>query len=509
MSTESRTRKALRNSVVTIVCQIVYLIASFVCRTVFTKILGAEYLGISGLFANVLTILSFAELGIGTTLIYRLYAPLANGDNEKVKQYVHLYKNIYRCIICVILALGVSLIPFLDYLVEAPNVRENVTILYLLYLGQTLVTYVFVYKKSVLIADQKDYVVSLFTQAINIVMNVAQCVMLVVTRDFVTYCVISIVCGLLNNIISSIYVDKKYPFIKDPVAGKLSKDETSGLLKDAKGLLLTKIASTAFGGTDNIFISVYIGIKYVGILSNYTLLLVTVNTLMNKIFGSITATIGNLAVGKDKQRTENVLERMFFLNTAIYGYCCIGMLVLLKEFVTRIWLSDEFILSDIVIALALVELFFRGVHYPIYTVRNAMGFFSQYRFVFVLAALLNILLDFILVKPMGLAGLFVATIFCRGITYVVDIFVVYHKGFQSSVMAYFSMYFKWLVFLVACYLCSINAVKLIACQGIPGFILKAVVISFVYLAIFFIAYRKAENFHYYIDLFKKIKRRKI
>mgnify|MGYP003534521646 CR=1 FL=1 len=91
---------------------------------------------------------------------------------QYVANYVHLYKNIYRCIICVILALGVSLIPFLDYLVEAPNVKENVTILYLLYLGQTLVTYVFVYKKSVLIADQKDYVVSLFTQAINIVMNV-------------------------------------------------------------------------------------------------------------------------------------------------------------------------------------------------------------------------------------------------------------------------------------------------------------------------------------------------
>ena len=91
MRAESRTDKAVRNTVVSLVCQMIYLIVSFICRTVFTNMLGAEYLGISGLFSNLLTLLSFAELGIGSALAYRMYAPLAVHDCKKVCQYMRLF----------------------------------------------------------------------------------------------------------------------------------------------------------------------------------------------------------------------------------------------------------------------------------------------------------------------------------------------------------------------------------------------------------------------------------
>ena len=144
---ENRTQKVILNSAVTLSCQIVYLVVSFVCRTIFTKNLGAEYLGISGLFSNILTILSFAELGIGSALVYRMYKPLATNDQEKLREYIQLYKQIYRIITFVILLAGLAFVPFIPSIIIAPNVKENVTLLYILYLAQTLVTYVFVYKK--------------------------------------------------------------------------------------------------------------------------------------------------------------------------------------------------------------------------------------------------------------------------------------------------------------------------------------------------------------------------
>lgn len=508
MDVNSRTGKAIRNTAVTTICQMSYLIASFICRTIFSNMLGKEYLGVSGLFTNILTILSFAELGMGSALVYRLYAPLANEDHEKTKLYMQLYRKIYMTIIAVITVIGVALIPFLGYLVKAPNVKEDLVLLYCLYLANTIVSYVFVYKKSLLIADQKDYIVSLFTQAFNLVMNVVQCILLVLTRNFVLYCITGIICSLLNNIVCSWYVDRRYSYLSEPVTGKLSKEDTKGLIKDVKGLLLTKISETTFSGTDNIFISVFIGIGYVGILSNYTLLLTTVNTLMNKVFGSITAILGNQAVNSGKEQTENVLKKMFFMNTAIYGYLCVGMMLLTKEFVTEIWFSDAFALPQLLISLAIIELFLRSIHYPLYITRNAMGYFSQHNWLFLIAALVNLILDFMLVRPLGMSGLYIATIIGRAITYFADIYVVYHFGFKKSAAKYLLLILRWIVFLSVSILIAYQAILLVPWRGIGGFALRIIIITIVYAILFLLVFSRSEELKYYLGLGKKLLNKK-
>lgn len=504
MKENSRTSKALRNTAVTTVCQMFYLILSFVCRTIFTNLLGAEYLGINGLFSNILTILSFAELGIGSALVYRMYAPLAYGDNDKVVQFLKLYRRIYNVIILVIILIGLALIPFLEYLVEAPDVEENVALLYLLYLFDTVVSYSFVYKKSLLIADQRNYVVSIFTQIFNVIMNIVQIIGLILTHNFVLYCVIRTICTLLCNIVCSLYADKKYPYILLPAKGKLSKGEIEGLKKDVKGLLLTKVASTAFSGTDNIFISVFIGLKYVGILSNYTLLLTTVNTVMNKIFDSITSSIGNLALSGDTEKTEEVLNKLFFLNTGIYGYLSLGIYFLIEKFVTEIWFTEEYALPNFLVMLIIVELFFRSIHYPLYTTRNALGAFSQHKVIFAAAALLNIVLDFILVKPMGISGLYLATIICRGITYIVDAWVVYHEAFHKSVMIYLTKIIQWIVFLLVNGAVIYFVLNRVCIEGIMGLCFKLAIITAIYLFMFWSVYHNTTEYKYYLQLAKKI-----
>ena len=508
MKTESRTDKAVRNTMVSLACQMLYLLLSFICRTVFTNMLGAEYLGISGLFSNLLTLLSFAELGIGSALVYRMYAPLAEHDYKKVCQYMRLYRDVYRVILLIIVLLGLLLIPFLPLLVQAPDVKENLTALYGLYLCQTAASYVCVYKKSLFIADQRNYIVDIYTQIWNIIMNGIQCILLVLTQSFTLYCITSIVCTLANNIVCARRTDREYPYLNRGTAEALSKEEIRGLAADVKGLILRKVAGAAFSGTDNLFISAFVGIQYVGILSNYSLLLTTVNGVMNKVFNAVTASVGNLLASGLKSQAENVLKKMFFLCVSLYGYICIGMLFLLKEFVTELWLTDEYTLSDTVIYLILIELFFRGIHYPIYTVRNAMGAFSQYKILFAAAALLNIILDFVFVKPFGIAGLTVATMLCYGITYITDIYVVYCVELKKSVWNYLRPGIVWIVFLSICVFCISRLLPMLHMTGVRGFLLKALMITGIYWGMFLAVFRGSDEFRYYYRLFCSITARK-
>ena len=503
MKDESRTNNAIKNTTITMVCYVMYLLVSFVCRTIFTHKLGAEYLGIGGLFSNILDILSFAELGLGSSLVYHLYKPLAEKDYNKVNLYMNLYKKFYNAIILIILVLGIGVIPFLKYLVEAPNVKESLVLLYVLYLIQTLTSYLFVYKKTLLTANQKDYVVSLFTQITNLFMNIFQCIILIFFENFVLYFLLSIIFGILNNVICSIYVSKKYKYLSNKAEGKLSKKEIQNLKYDAKGLVMTRVADVAIGGTDNIFISSFIGIKYVGILSNYTLIVSMVNAMMTKIFHSITASIGNLAVSKDSEsKTENVLFKIFFLNATIYTYLCVGMIILLQEFITNIWLNNDFFLSQTIIIIIIIELYLRSLHYPLFTTRSALGLFSQYKIFYLIAAILNIILDFIFVKPFGIAGLMFATILCRIITYVADICAVYKFGFKKSSINYYKLLFKWLIFLFICYFVSNLLIQKIVFVNLLGFIIKIVVISIIYLILFIIFFGKTEDMNYFTNIFK-------
>lgn len=509
MGSESRTGKAVRNVMVTMACQILYLIVSFGCRTVFTVLLGKTYLGINGLFTNVLTILSFAELGIGSAMVYRMYAPLAEGDLNKVALFLQLYRKVYHVIIAVICTLGVILIPFLKYLVKAPDVKENVILLYCLYLFDTVISYVYVYKKSLLIADQNNYIVSVFAQIFNVIMNILQIIALLITHNFVVYCLIKSGCNLANNIACSRYVDKRYSFLKDPVQGEVSKEEINGLKTDVKGLLLNKLANVTFCGTDNFFISAYLSIDYVGILSNYTMLLTTVNAIMNKVFDSVTASIGNLALDGESSKTEAVLKKLFFLNTAIYGYLCVGTLFLIEEFITEIWFTKDFALPAGLACLITIELFLRSIHYPVHCTRNAMGAFSEHKIIFAGSAFLNIVLDFILIKPLGMNGLYIATIFCRCLTYLIDAWVVYHIKFEKSLLGYLWMVLKWCIFLLGCSGVIYYALTYVSQTGIIGFLLKILVITIVYGISFLVVFFKSEEFKYYIALTKKMIKKKI
>ena len=185
---ESRTVNSARNASVTIISKVIYIIISFICRTIFIQTLGTEYLGVNGLFTNVLTMLSFAELGIGTAIIYKMYKPIAEDDRERIKTLIHFYKKVYFIIGIVILVMGLCLIPFLHYFIkEQPNISENLIFIYILFLINSTMSYFFVYKRSIITGHQKDYILSLISLVISIVLDILQIILLLITHNYIVY----------------------------------------------------------------------------------------------------------------------------------------------------------------------------------------------------------------------------------------------------------------------------------------------------------------------------------
>lgn len=507
----NRMQVALKNASITLASQIAYIVASFICRTIFTKVLGSEYLGLNGLFSNILTMLSFVELGMGSALVYKMYKPLKEEDEAKLIVYMNFYRKVYYTIAFIMTILGLCVIPFLDYLVDAPNIDINIQFLYLLFLTDTVISYLYVYKKSILIADQKNYIVAVYTQTFNIIMNIGQIVILVLTHNYIIYLIFKILCDWLSNVLCSKYAEKIYPFIKKKTKEKISNSDKAELKENIKGLLLTKVASVAFDGTDNIFISWSVGISSVGILSNYSLILTTLNGLFNQIFYSITASIGNLGVDSSKEHVEEVLEKLYFLNAILYGYMGIGMTLLLKPFVVDIWVGEEYTLPFFTIFLLILELCLRGMHYPLYMTRSALGLFAQMKNIPPFCALLNIVLDFVLGEFYGIAGIITATIISRMIVRFTDVCVLYRGVFKMSVFRYYGMHFKFLLSVLVCIAVSYFTCGLFKIRNIIlGFVVDIIIISIIYVIGIYMIYRKGIQFNYYKDYIKgKIKARKI
>lgn len=503
----SRTKNVSVNVVVALVCQVVNLIINFASRTVFIKTLGADYLGVNGLFTNVLTILSFAELGIGNAIVFSMYKPLALGDTEKLGSLMGLYKKAYRIIGIIVAAVGVCITPFLGLIIRnAPDISENLSLLYLLFLFNTVSSYFFVYKKSIIIADQKNYIVLALTEGVHIIQIVAQIVFLYLTHNFIIYLLLQIVCTIIGNIISSVIADRLYPYLKQKSA-PLDKDESHNIFKNVRALAMYKFGSVILNGTDNILVSALVGVTEVGLVSNYVLLNTSCNSILSKITDAFTASVGNLNVIGDDQKKYDTFNKLFFITAWLYGFASVGLITVTTPFITS-WIGTEYLLDNVT-AIAIVTGFYvHGVHSVAYTYRTTLGFFVQSRYIALWSAALNIILSVVLCKWIGLAGIFIATpisrIFGVGIT---DPILIYKKAFRKNPIIYYIKYAGYiLLFLTIGGTCSF-VVNHISIAGWFGVVIQVVVVTFIFNSMMIAIFCRTSMFKSLIEHLKYVLKR--
>lgn len=499
---KSRTTYVAKNAFVGMICQVAGLIAGFISRTIFVKLMGAEYLGVNGLYTNVLSILSFAELGIGQAITYSLYRPIATNDIEKIKSLMKLYKNAYRIIALVISVIGCAIIPFLKYIIgEAPTISDNLIVIYLLFLAGTVSSYLFVYKSSLISASQKNYKVVVYIQCFQIIRIILQSVLLIITHNYIVFLTTQIVTNISCNIFIALKADKMYPYLREK-AETLPKNEKKAIFTNVRALVLYKLGSVILNGTDNVLISALVGVASVGTLSNYLLLSSSVDGIIGKITTAFTASIGNLNAISDKEKKYDIFKMLFFLCVWLNGFASVGLFVFANE-VIEVWLGREYVLSSFVIFASVLHFYINTVHFAAYTYRTTLGFFVQGKIAPLLAAILNIVLSILFAKWWGMAGILLATSFARFFTTgIIDPVLIYKNTFKLNPFRYYIKYFMYMLTVAAIGVACIYINSKIIVNSILGLAIKITIFTIVFNILFIIVFGSSSEFKGLIKRFK-------
>ncbi len=506
MEKNTRTVNSLKSVATGVGGQALTFLLQFVNRIVLINTIGVEYLGISGLFTSVITILSIGELGIGTAICYALYKPLAQGDTKKVCATMNLLKNAYRVVGISIVIFGVVFYPFLPHFMKGTTDLVDVNAVYALYIADSAFSYFFfAYKSALLQADQKKYVVNIIGNAAAVATIALRTVVLALTRSYIAYMVVQTVGNISKSLVCSIIVNKRYPYLASGKKERLSRDERRGVFKNLFALSVNKISNTILGSTDNLIIANRISMIAVGLYSNYSLITMAVTQLVKSVFSAFTASIGNLFAAENKEKSEFVFRCMNFLNFWFYGFCAISLFNLLNPFIALVW-GRDMLFDDLTVLIIVLNFLTEGLQNAVLSYKDACGLFWQGRYRPVASVIVNLVLSVVLAVYMGIAGIFLGTIISRFVTtWWFDARLVHRHAFGISPKKYYLRYFASLfrvcavgaaIFFATAPLekygyAALFAYRLAACVVVPNII-------------FLLRFRKTEEFIYILDSGKRL-----
>ncbi|WP_020062965.1 lipopolysaccharide biosynthesis protein [Bacillus sp. 123MFChir2] len=491
-----RIQNSLKNMLFGLSGQIISIGMGFIVRTVFIYTLGIGYLGVDGLFTSILMMLSLANLGFDTAIIYSLYRPLAENDSYKIQALMNLYQNAYRLIGLIVLLIGLSLLPFLPHLMNGETKINNINIIYVLFLLSSVSSYYFVYKRSILIADQRNYIISKIHSVFIIISHSLQIILLIIIGNYIVLLIIQLALSVIENIYIANKANKLYPYLQGKNNAKLSKEDRKLFFENLYALFLYKISGVVINGTDNIVISKFIGITWVGIFSNYLLILNTLNTLLGYLFYSITASVGNLNVKENEEKKYFIFRTLNFLNFWIYGFCTVCLWNLINPFIT-LWLGEHYVFNKWIIFSIILNFFTAGMQNTSTTFRETTGLFKKGKYRPIIAAVINIVASIILAKQIGIAGVFFGTVISRLCTYFwYDPYVVYKFVFKKSVKLYFVRYSLFVLLVFASILITDILGGIFNTHILINMVIRGILCLVIPNIIFFMLFRKSEEFKY-------------
>lgn len=506
-----RKKSSFKNMITAVSSNVLTIIVGLVAQAVFIKILGSEYLGLNGLFSNVISMLGIVELGMGSAIIYNMYKPIADEDHEKIKSLMQFYKKSYRIITLIISIIGIMIIPFIKYIVdiESVTVDINVYLVYILFLLETICSYILSYKRSMLYADQKEYITNIIHMGYTILVNTMQLTFLYFTHDYYLYLIIKVMMRLVENIVISSYVNRRYSYLLDNNVTKLDSKTEKDIFQKIKALFFHKIGTFIVSGTDNIIISKYLGLVTVGLYSNYYMIINAVQTVINHIIQATRASVGNLLVTESKTKQFDIFNKIRFVNFWISCFSSICIFVIMDSFIT-IWIGYKFVLPTKVLLVLVINFFIVSSRSTYGAFKEAAGIFYEDRFVPIIESILNIVLSIIFVKKFGLMGVFMGTIASGLVLWCYSYpKYVYNKLFGRKISDYIkeTIYYFIIFILIAGFTYSLAI--LISFDNIYlQFISNVLIALIVPNVIMLLLFSKDENFKYFINMLKGLKKRK-
>lgn len=515
---QGRTEKSLLNVITGLFGQLLSFILSFVIRTVFIKTLGELYLGLNGLYTNILDVLNLTELGLGTAIVIELYRTVEIKDEEKTKQYLQLYKKAYYYIGFIILTIGLAITPFLQYLIKDKESLQliNYKLVFILYLINTTFSYFFfAYRQSILQANQSEYKSRIITYIFKIFEMILQIIFLICFKNIYIYLIIPMLLGCLSTITKGILIGKWYPFIKEKPHGTLSKRELKETFQNIYSVALYKVSGCVINSTDNIVLSSFISIIITGLYSNYLIITAAINTILEKVFSAFTASIGNLnvAAGDDVDKKYQIFKTISFLNFWAYGFCSACFMVLFHPFI-KIWIGDKYILNNFTEIIIVLNFLITGLQETIGTHRAAYGLFYRGRFRPILSVIVNIGTSILFVKTFpveySIAAVLLGTIVSNiTVSWWYDAYIVHKYAFHKSPGNFYISFWLRVLYVGFLSLALKYGCMYIHVSPVMDVIIEIVTCAIAYNGIFILCFHKKDEFKYLWEsgsyIFGKIK----
>lgn len=491
LNSESRTVNAGKNAVSAIGNKIIILILTFISRKFFIQYIGVEYLGINGLFSNILTLLSMADLGLGTAMNVSLYKPIAENDYRKLSALLNYFRKLYIIIATGVMVIGLALMPFLKYIVNMDQDIPYLYVYYAVFVLKSAVSYLFIYKSSIVRADQKAFQINKVEVYTNVVKVVLQLVVVMTLHSYLVYILLDVVTIVVQNFTVSHIADKNYPFIK--FKEELSSEEKKDIFSDISSVFLYKIAWSLLNGTDNILMSMMIGTIYVGYYSNYYTITSNLELFIALLFTSLTASVGNLVATSTAENKYKTFKTMQMIGFWISGVVSVCLLFLMQDFIV-LWLGEEMLLDNITLVAIIINIFFSICMRPVWTFREGTGMYRQIRYIMFVTAILNLVLSIILGKIIGLSGIIFATAIAKLTTYFwYEPNILFKNFFNKKVGSYYLDYVVNTILIFICIgLCYIP-LHLITEISIFTWLLKAFICLVIINLVYFLRYSKTEE----------------
>lgn len=491
-----RTINSLKNAIFNFGNSLVMNLLKFISRIVFIKYLSSVYLGVNGLLSNVLGLLALTELGVGTAIGYSLYKPLADADEEKCKSLMNFYRIAYRVIAVIVLVLGLILLPFLPWFIKDSSGINNLPIIYLIFLTNMVIGYLFSYKRTLITADQKNYKITPFLTFFSFLTTVTQIISLFIFHNYIIYLIIQVVCTLLENITVNMYINKKYPYLKDiKHAKKIEKNELKDIKTNILALMAHKVGSYVLSATDNLVISKFIGIVTVGIYSNYVLIHSAISNFIYSFINNSTASLGNLIASEDKDREISVFYEMNFVVYCLYGVSSLCLLFVFNPFIELVF-GAEYLLSFKVVVLIVLNYYLVGLNQVPIIFQAAAGAYKYDKFVPLIEAGINLSVSIVLVNYIGVSGVLIGTFVSYLLPLFIKPFVVFKYVLDRNVIVYFKNFFNQIILLA---ISSIIIAFIANCLNVNSLILEVIINLFLALIVpillIIVFYRKTESFN--------------
>ncbi len=404
-----RTKNAANNIAFDGLLKLFTMLVPFLIRSIMLHWLGAEYLGLSGLFRSLLSFLNLAELGVGSAMVFSMYRPIAEDDGETICALLALFRRFCRAIGLFIAVLGLALTPFLRVLVKGTvPAGVDLYVLYFMNLGSTVLTYwLFAYKSCLLTAHQRVDIASRIRLAVSIAEYALKIAALILLRSYYLYLLIQLLAQIAVNLVTALRVGKLYPAYVP--RGTLPRERVRDIARRVRDFFTAKFSHVISESADTLVISAFLGLTALAVYQNYFFVIVALRGFLEVVVGACIAGVGNSLVTESKEKNYRDLRRFTLLFGWLMGVSTAMLLCLYQPFM-ELWMGKEHMLPTNCVVCFAVYYYSVGMNKIINMFKDAAGIWHRDRFRPLTAALVNLALNLATVRALGLYGVLLSTV---------------------------------------------------------------------------------------------------